>query len=262
MIPAPEGKYCMRRSFFLIITFCLLLFSTGIVFAQDPGGQGQPPPQQQGPGGGRGGRMRGNGVFGRIQSIAPGEIKLAAPDGSTVTVHVSSKTNFRIEQQTAKLEDFKVGTPVFVRGTKTGDSAWDADAVIARTGPPPVTQGGPGGGPGNVIAGTVKSIDGVKITITCLDNTTQAVELDENTSLSKHRESITLADVHPGDGIVVRGETKDGTFVPRNVNILDPAQLERMKQFANREANPGNPPPAEKKPGPEAKPQPQQQDLD
>jgi preprotein translocase subunit YajC len=271
MIPAAEGKHSMRRSLLILTSSFLLLFLASAASAQDaPSGQGQPqgqPDGQQGPGGQRGGRFRGNGVFGRIQSIAPGEIKIAAPDGSTVTVKISSKTNFRIEQQTAKLEDFKVGTAVFVRGTKTGDSTWDADAVSARNGPPPMTQGGgpggPGGGRGNMIAGTVKSIDGAKITIARLDNTTQTVELDENTSLSRHRESITLADVHPGDAIAVRGETKDGAFVPRSVSILDQAQLERMKQFMNSQGaggpGGGNPPP---QPPPDKKPDPQpQQEL-
>ena len=181
-------------------------------------------------------------------------MKLSAPDGSTVTVHLTSKTVFRIEQQNAKLEDFKVGTAVFVRGTKTGDNAWEADVVAIRNGPPPATQGTMGK---DFIAGTVKSIDGTKITIQRLDNVTQTIELDENTSLSRHRESITLADVHPGDSVAVRGETKDGAFVPRSVNIMDAAQLERMKQFMNGGGGTGagNPsPPPEKKPEPETKP--------
>lgn len=218
--------------------------------AQNPsGGQEQGPP---GEGGQQRRNFRGNGVFGRIQSISPTEIKLAAPDGSTVTVRLSSKTQFRIEQQAAKLEDFKVGTNVFVRGTKTGDYTWDAALVAVRNGPSPMMQGMGK----DFVAGTVKAIEGTKITILRLDGVTQTIEADENTSLLKHRESITLADIHPGDGVAVRGETKDGAFVPRTITVLDPEQLERMKQFIGAGGPPAGAtaPQGEKKPEPDSKP--------
>jgi Domain of unknown function (DUF5666) len=217
--------------------------------AQNPSdGQEKGPPGE----GGQQRRMfRGDGVFGRIQSISPTEMKLEARDGSTVTVRITSKTQFRIDQQAAKIENFKAGTPVLVRGTKTGDGTWEADVVATRGGPSPMMQGMGK----DFVLGTVKSIDGTKITILRLDGATQTVEADENTSLLKHRESITLADIHVGDGIAVRGETKDGAFVPRTVNVLDPAQLERMKQFLGSGGAPGSSPPqGEKKPGPDSKP--------
>jgi len=216
--------------------------------AQNPsGGQEQGPP---GEGGHQHGRFRGNAVFGRIQSISPTEMKIEAPDGSTVTVAISSKTEFRIEQQAAKPEDFKVGTPVFVRGTKTGDSSWDAQLIAARNGPPPMTQEAGK----DFVIGTVKSVEGTKITITRMDGTTQTIEADENTSLMKHRESITLADIHPGDGVAVRGETKNGAFAPRRVNVMDPAQFERMKQFISSGGGAGGPPPPPSEKKPDSKP--------
>lgn len=217
------------------------------------------PAQEQGPppGGQQHRQLRGNGIFGRIESISPTEMKISQEDGSAITVTLSSKTEFRIDQQPAKLEDFKVGNSVFVRGSKTGDYTWAAESVSARSGPP---RGGERQGPGqgmagNVVAGTVKAIDGTKITILRLDGTTQTIEVDENTSLQKHRESITLPDIHPGDAIAVRGETKDGVFTPKTVNLLDPAQLERMKQFLGSGGGSpiGTPPP--QKPQPDPKPQ-------
>ena len=225
--------------------------------------QGPPTAQDQGPsaGGQQHRQFRGNGVFGRIESISSTEIKISREDGSTVTIAINSKTQFHIDQQPAKLEDFKVGSSVFVRGNKTGDYTWDAEFVSARSGAPATGQRqGPGQGPGqgmdgNMVAGTVKTIEGTKITILRLDGTTQTIEVDENTSLQKHRESITLADIHPGDAIAVRGETKEGVFSPKTVNLIDPAQLERMKQFLNSGGGPpaGTPPP--QKPEPDSKPQ-------
>ncbi len=237
----------------LLLGLMFLLCAPFSARAQDaPGGQDQGPPGGEGA---QRGRFRGNGAFGRIASISPAEMKLSAPDGSTVTVHLNSKTVFRVEQQPAKLEDLKVGTNVFVRGTKNADGAWDAEMVSAGNrgfgG-----RGGPGGGAPpqmgkDFVAGTVKSIDGTKITILRIDNVTQTIEVDENTSLLKHRESITLADVHPGDAVAVRGETKDGAFAPRMLTVVDPAMLERMKQFAGAGGPPAGNPPA---PAPEKKP--------
>jgi len=264
----------MRRILLAALLASLALSCAPRASAQDAPA-GQPPPQQgEGGGGGPrggGGRFRGNGVFGRIQSASPAELKITTQDGGTVTVHLTPKTEFRMDQQPARVDDFKVGTVVFVRGTKTGDAAWDAEAVSARSGggPPGGRRGGPVAGPGggampvmgkDVVAGTVKAIDGTKLTILRLDSVTQTVELDENTSLTRRRESITLADVHVGDAVSLRGETKDGAFIPRSLNLMTAEQLERMKQFLNGggAAGPGNPPPAEKKPEPETKP-PQEQ---
>jgi len=227
-----------------------------VVVASPRWAQAQNPPdgQEQGPPG-EGGRQRrmfrGDGVFGRIESISSTEMKVATRDGSTVTVLISPKTQFRVDQQEAKLENFKAGTPVVVRGTKNSDGTWQAETVATRSGTSVMQGMGR-----DFVLGTVKSIDGTKITIQKVDGTTQTVEADENTSLRKHRDSITLADIHPGDGIAVRGETKDGVFAPRMVNILDPEQLERMKQFLGSGGTPGGPPPqGEKKPASDSKPQ-------
>jgi len=217
----------------------LILLVPGRCLAQQPGstasgGQAGPEgagPQQRG--------MRGNGVIGQIQSVAPGEMKISTRDGATVTVHLGAQTTFRLEQQPAKPEDFKAGMLVFVRGTKAADGSWEAESVAARTGPPgPGGEGRPRPGgagarpmPGDFVAGTVQAIDGTKITVLRQDKTTQTVEVDENTSLRKRRESITLADLHTGDSVIVRGETKDGAFVPKSLNVVDAEQLQRMLQF-------------------------------
>jgi len=169
--------------------------------------------------------------MGRIENVTPGEMKVATPEGVTATVHLNSQTAYRVDQQPAKLEDFKAGMMVFVRGTKSSDGSWEAEAVTSRSGPP--RQGGPVTETmrGDSVAGTVKTIDGAKITLTLQDNSTQTIEVDENTSLRHRRESITLADIHPGDIVIVRGEKKDGAFLPKSLNVVDAEQLQRMRQF-------------------------------
>jgi len=67
--------------------------------------------------------------------------------------------------------------------------------------------------------------------------------------LRRGRESITMADIKPGDHIVIRGGLQNNAFVPKAVILLSAEQWERMQQFAQggpgqSGATPaGNPPP-------------------
>jgi hypothetical protein len=63
------------------------------------------------------------------------------------------------------------------------------------------------------------------------DNVTQTLELNEETSLRRGRESVTMADIQPGDHVVVRGAVENNTFVPKNVMVLSPEQWKRMEEM-------------------------------
>src|SRR5260370_7028796 len=52
---------------------------------------------------------RGQPVFGKITAIKKGSIELAKPDGSTVTVKFTDKTEFRRDRQETKLPHFTEG---------------------------------------------------------------------------------------------------------------------------------------------------------
>src|SRR5882762_8656663 len=52
---------------------------------------------------------RGQPAFGKITAINKGSLELAKPDGSTLTVKFTDKTEYRRDRQEAKLADFKVG---------------------------------------------------------------------------------------------------------------------------------------------------------
>src|SRR5712692_1940076 len=55
---------------------------------------------------------RGQPLFRKITAINKGSFELAKPDGSTVTVKFTDKTEYRTHLQGAKLSDFKVGDVV------------------------------------------------------------------------------------------------------------------------------------------------------
>jgi len=233
----------MQRKAIMFLTFLFLLVAT-TVRAQD---QGAPP------GGGQRSRPndgQGRPLMGKITAINGGTIQLATADGGNITVKISDKTEYRKDRQPAKLGDFKVGDTVFVRGEQGADHSVTAQMIGARAGGGPEAGGrGPGGGGGfgemgkDFIAGEVKSIDAPKLTVLRPDNVTQTLELNEETSLHKGRDSITMADIQPGDHVVVRGAVQNNAFVPKNVMVLSPEQWKRMQEMgASRNGPAGNAP--------------------
>jgi hypothetical protein len=201
------------------------------------------------PQGGRGGggdqRMP---LFGKITAMHDGALEVVDTNGDTVSVKVTGQTEFRKDRQPAKRTDFKVGDIIVVRGQENADHSWTAQVVAARSmnGPNggPGGRGGPGGGGGNgrgfaqtgtlgkdYVAGEIKSIDAPKLSVLRTDNVTQALELNEETSLRKGRDSITMADIQPGDHLFARGAVENGVFVPKTVMVVGPEQWKRMQEM-------------------------------
>jgi hypothetical protein len=190
-------------------------------------------------------------IFGKISSVNNGLLVLATPDGQTVTVKLTGETQFRKDRQPASAADFKVGDMVAVRGDVNSDHTVTASVVNARTGGPEGPGGGRGGTGGGAAMGTlgkdyvvgeVKSIEAPKLTILRPDNVSQTIELNENTSLRKGRESITMADIQVGDHIMARGAAQNDVFVPKGIMVMNPEQWKRMQEMRN--ANGGAAPPA------------------
>jgi len=149
-------------------------------------------------------------------------ITLKTREGQTAQVAVDDKTEYRKGRETATPGDLKVGDTVFVRGEKTGGNAWQA-AVVATRGQGDGPSGNFAEGMGKrFIAGEIKSIEGTQLTIQRPDGVTQKISVDEDTSFRKNGESITLADLKPGDHVFGRGELKKDIFVPAVLNVGEP----------------------------------------
>jgi hypothetical protein len=183
-----------------------------------------PPSEDQGPPSAQDTHGHGErpGVAGTITAIDAHAITLKTRDGQTAQVAIDDKTQYRKGREAATLADFKVGDMVFVRGEKAGENGWQAAVVASR---------GQGGGPGGnfaegmgkrFIAGEIKSIEGTQLTIQRPDGVTQKISVDEDTSFRKNGESITLADLKPGDHVFGRGELKKDVFVPDVLNLGEP----------------------------------------
>lgn len=230
---------------------CFALFLADHLVAQDPPpnppaqSSGQNPGAQQAPE--RGGERR-PGLFGKITAIHDQSVEISTLEGATVTAKITADTQFRMGRDAAKFNDFKVGDMVFVRGDENADHTWTAQLLGARP------NGGFGGGPGaggegprvvpggqnvrqmgvlgqDYVVGEIKSVDAPKLTILRSDNVTQTIELNEDTSLRKGRDSITMADIQAGDHVFVRGGMANKVFQPKNVMVIPPEQWKRMQEM-------------------------------
>ena len=253
-LPPEEGfrkDYSMSHRWALLLFLMLMAVLAPELFAQaapTPDGQESTRPSRDAQR--RGGQMRGEGLFGRIQSISGNEITVERPDGQTDKVRVTPQTSYSIDRNAAKLGDFKVGQGVAIRGAKGEDNVWTAESVAGRSGNSAFLQGQLGK---DYVVGEVKSIDGASITVVRTDGVTQTLEADENTSLRKRREAVTLADIHAGDTIMARGELKDGAFVPKIISVITSEDVQRMRQWMGGKPS-SAPAPQEKNPAAETKP--------
>jgi hypothetical protein len=249
-------------SFSLVAAFTLMAVSAARGRAQSPQPDDQvrsapPSSMQGGPEGQRRGiEARGPGVFGKISALEADSMEITGHDGTKVSIKLTSSTEFRKDRQPAKISDFKVGDTVVVRTNQDSSGASGATALLVAAAPAGGFGGrGSGGGQGmmqgtlgkDYVVGEVKSIDAPKLTILRVDSVMQTLELNEETSLRRGRDSVTMADIQPGDHIFARGAVANDVFVPKSVMVIPPEQWNRMRELMNdggekRGATPQNAP--------------------
>ncbi|HEY4817689.1 MAG TPA: DUF5666 domain-containing protein [Candidatus Acidoferrum sp.] len=204
------------------------LLVSDVVLSQDT------PQQTQGEG-------RGMPLFGKITAIHDSSLEISNANGETVTVKLTAQTEFRKDRQSAKRSDFKVGDVIAVRGQENPDHTWTAQMIGARS------ANGEGRGPNmqagmlgkDYVAGEVKAVDVPKISVLRSDSVTQTIELNEDTSLRKGRDAITMADVQIGDHLLARGALQDNVFVPKFVMVIAPEQWKRMQEMGGMRSGSG-----------------------
>ncbi len=241
----------MKRYLAVIVLF----IACSLGFAQtgdSPAPNNQPgtSQDQQRPGRGEFGMRQGQGVGGTIEEIKPDGFTLKTNQGNTVTVKVTGDTRFRKDRQPAKLADFKPGDMVMVGGDPAGEGSWTARFVISRQSMDEGRMQALREGLGKqFIAGEVKAIEGTKLTIARPDGQTQTIEVDENTSFRKGRESITFPEIKVGDRVFGRGALNSASvFVPSVLNVggggfgMGMADGERRRSESNQPPSKAAPP--------------------
>ncbi len=217
----------MKRCLLVLVLTIASTFGLGQSASQPAQEQPASPEAQQSRGRRGDGRMfGGNGIGGTITEIKGDTLTVKTMQGNTVTVKITPETRFRKDRQPAQLADFKPGDTVMVGGEKAADDTWKARFVASRTGGAQGMQAFREGMGKQFIAGEVKAIDGTKLTIARPDGQSQTIEVDENTSFRKGRESITLPDIKVGDHVFGRGALNAaGVFIPQVLNVGPPMMM-------------------------------------
>ena len=230
---------------------------------------------QNGQGGGSGGRWgRGfgagpggaRGVIGSVTAVAADHYMVKSEDGTVYTVYFSVNTRMvkggagprrqggggqgdggggeRPQPQAIKATDIKVGD-VITAGGELDEAAKSIGAVfIAQMDPERVKEMRQmEANYGKTwLAGRVTGVEGTTITIEgAMDHAKHAIEVDENTSFHKRRESVTLADIQPGMQLRAEGAVAGSGFRATSVTAMEP----------RRESEPGQGPNPGQGPGPE-----------
>lgn len=234
-------KFICSLAVLMLVSFCMA--QACLAQAQQPPADHQVPPGQV--------------LVGKATVINKDSVVIApVTGGGPVTVKIGDATRIIQAREPAKLSDIKVGQTLICRGELTKDSMQAAFVSIA---PPQMAQmlenpevvarmqqnggrlmmfggGGPGGPGGDFkpedmgkkfILGEVKAINETRLTIARPDGQTQEIEVDENTSFRRGRESITLPDIKVGDFVRGRGEIKNAVFVPQEL-IVGGGQMRMM----------------------------------
>jgi hypothetical protein len=202
----------------------------------------------------------GDNVIGKVTAATKDTVTVTPlTGGDPVTVKVGGNTRVIKDRQMASIGDIKTGDTVAARGPLKGQTMDALFVVVVDPSMIQRMQGG-GGGPGGpmsqfkpedmgkkFIVGEVKAINETKLTIARPDNQTQEIEVDENTSFKKGKESITLADITVGEFVRGTGEIKNGIFVPNELNVGRP-QMRQLRIGGPGGNPPGDNPQNQKKP--------------
>lgn len=182
-------------------------------------------------------RMPGEGIAGKVTAISKDSVTITPMrGGDPVTIKVGDDTRVMKERQPAKLSDIKVGDTVMARGQLAGNVLQaQMLGVVSPEMLQRLQQGGMGFAMGNgagggqfkpedwgktFIAGRIKAINETTLTITrAEDSQSLNIEVDEDTSFKKGRESITLADIKADDFVFGPGELKNGVFVAKELRV-------------------------------------------
>lgn len=210
--------------------------------------------------------LTGDRILGKVTEVGKDSVTITPLGGNDpavgsktpVTIKVTDTTRISKQREPIKLQDIKTGDSVFAVGRREGDTIQASIVGVVPAEMAARMNSGQGGGrmpfgqggqfdPADMgkkyILGTVKAINETKLTIARTDGQTQEIEVDENTSFRKARESITLPDIKVGDFVMGRGDVKNNVFVPKTLNVGPP-----QRQFQSGAAAAGEGQPGEAKP--------------
>jgi hypothetical protein len=161
----------------------------------------------------------GRAVAGIVQEVHVDGMVIETQDNQKWTITAGPNTRVLHERDPMSWNDLKAGYGVFAAGQADAAKPYTLHAVlISYRNAEEVRKQMEGLGK-EWVAGKILAMDGTKITVNRPDNVKQTILVDENTSFKSGGDSITLADIHVGDGLMAKGGLQDGTFVAKELRV-------------------------------------------
>ncbi|MGB6132137.1 MAG: DUF5666 domain-containing protein [Acidobacteriaceae bacterium] len=212
------------------LALCVLFASGSAVPALRA--QDAPPPQQQGPGGGRGMGMfmGGNGVHGTVTTVSGNEITVKDEEGQVYKIETGPNTHFRKDRQEAKISDLHAGDVVVAMGNMDDQSkTLGAMFVIVLDPQQAARMEQMRADFGKTwTTGRVTAIKDLTLTVERPDKLTQTITVNENTEFRKRGpdgpEDIAFPDIKVGDRVTARGALQSDTFVATELTVMVPGE--------------------------------------
>ncbi len=223
MHPILNRRFISLRTVVVVLTLAFCAISHGHAQMDSAGGAPGGPFGQ-----GRQGFPNLPSVRGTVSSVQSNTATIQTEEGVAYTVQCSDNTRIFKNHQPIKISDIHIGDMLIAAG-ELDDKAHTLHAVFVGDIDAATVQKMRADLGKTWIAGKVTKIDmdALQLTLQRIDQKTQVIAVNETTSFRKDGQSVTLRDLHVGDGVRGKGSVQNGIFVPEVLHILDAARLAR-----------------------------------
>jgi hypothetical protein len=192
---------------------CLLLFASAPTLAQEDDDQGWSQFT-------RSNTLRATVIAAVPAAKGSGSFEAKTDAGQQWKVLYGPNTRFIRDRQPAKAADIHLGDMLFAAGNLDDKKKTIGAAVLICIDGAEVRKAREGLGK-TWSAGKITSVSGTHVVVQRLDGVSQTISVDENTSFKQHHDSVTLAEVKPGEGFRAEGHVQEGVFVASTLNVFN-----------------------------------------
>ena len=168
---------------------------------------------------------RENTLRGTVVSAAPagkndGSFTVKTDGGQQWKVLYGVNTRLMRGRDQVRAKEIQTGDMVFAAGNVDAKKMTVGAAILIDVPAEDVRRAREGLGK-TWSAGKITAIAGTRIQVHRLDGVEQEIAVDENTSFREKRDSVTLADLRPGEGYRAEGRVMNGTFTATTLTVFD-----------------------------------------
>jgi len=168
---------------------------------------------------------RDNTLRATVVSAAPtgkddGSLVVKTDSGQPWKVLYGVNTRLMKGRDSIRASDIQTGDMIFAAGNVDAKKKTIGAAILIDIPSEEVRKAREGLGK-TWAAGKITAIAGTRIQVHRLDGVEQSIAVDENTSFREKRESVTLADLRPGEGFRAEGHVMNGIFTATTLTVFD-----------------------------------------